>query len=33
MAKKRFSPITIPKEAKVTLSYPEIKVQGPLGTL
>ncbi len=33
MAKKRFSPITIPKEANVTLSYPEIKVQGPLGTL
>lgn len=33
MAKKRFKPITIPKQVKVTLSDSIIIVQGPLGKL
>ena len=33
MAKQRNSPVPVPKEAKVTISGREIKVQGPLGTL
>ncbi len=33
MAKKRFRPITILKEVKVTLSNSILKVHGPLGTL
>ncbi len=33
MAKKRFRPIIIPQNVKVTLSNSEIKVQGPLGNL
>ncbi|KPJ72205.1 hypothetical protein AMJ52_07130 [candidate division TA06 bacterium DG_78] len=33
MAKKRFRPILIPKEAKVTVTGSTVNVQGPLGTL
>lgn len=33
MAKKRFSPIIIPKEVKVTLSDTSVRLQGPLGIL
>jgi large subunit ribosomal protein L6 len=33
MAKQRSSPIPVPKDAKVTITGSEIKVQGPLGTL
>jgi large subunit ribosomal protein L6 len=33
MAKKRFRPIVIPKDVKVTLTDGTIKVQGPLGDL
>ncbi len=33
MAKKRFRPITIPKDVKVTLADVHMKVQGPLGSL
>lgn len=33
MAKKRFRPITIPKDVKITLKDRLLKVTGPLGTL
>lgn len=33
MAKKRFHPITIPKDVKVSLADAHMKVQGPLGNL
>ena len=33
MAKKRFHPITIPKDVKVTLADTHMKIQGPLGSL
>lgn len=33
MAKKRFRPLIIPKEVKVTTSDARVKVEGPLGTL
>jgi len=33
MAKKRFRPIVIPKEVKVTMTDTSVKVQGPLGVI
>lgn len=33
MAKKRFQPVTIPKDVKVMLADGHIKIQGPLGAL
>ena len=32
VAKKRFRPILIPKEVKVSISDSAVRVQGPLGT-